>query len=342
MTASPDVGASGAGRGGRSRFTSGVILTAKIAVTAVVVGYIIRRFGWGRIVDTLRDASSSWLAAALLLFFVSALLGVVQWRRLLHSRGVALTAKRAFVLYFIGLFFNNFIFGTAAGDALRVAYVKLGTGSARSGLAATFLDRFAGLCIMLIYAAGGSAFLLQRGLVSGTTLVAAVLSLACALILFFGVFLFLISRRLQNLFFGVFERVPFAGGEAFRSVVMQALLEAKDRRLLWEVTGLSAVIQALRVGVHILCGVSLGLVTPDNIHFFFVFVPILAVLMTVPLPFGIREGVGGALFALAGFPVDAALVMEFLASVVGILASSVGAICFVGAKTKPSIARYGV
>jgi membrane protein DedA with SNARE-associated domain len=51
--------------------------------------------------------------------------------------------------------------------------------------------------------------------------------------------------------------------------------------------------------------------------------------MTIPLPFGIREAAGGALFALAGFPTNEAFVMGFLASLVGIAASFLGGIFFI-------------
>ena len=70
----------------------------------------------------------------------------------------------------------------------------------------------------------------------------------------------------------------------------------------------------------------------SNFQYFFIFVPIIAMLMTIPLPFGIREAAGGALFTLAGFPMDAAFVMGFLASIVGLLASMVGGIFFVTEK----------
>ena len=52
-------------------------------------------------------------------------------------------------------------------------------------------------------------------------------------------------------------------------------------------------------------------------------------MMVVPLPFGIRESVGGTLFAFAGFQVHAAIVMGFLATLVGSAASLVGGILFV-------------
>jgi hypothetical protein len=52
-------------------------------------------------------------------------------------------------------------------------------------------------------------------------------------------------------------------------------------------------------------------------------------MMIIPLPFGIRESAGGTLFALAGFQVQAAIVMGFLATIIGSAASLIGGILFV-------------
>ena len=110
------------------------------------------------------------------------------------------------------------------------------------------------------------------------------------------------------------------------------LIEAQDYKLLASVAALASVTQFMRVGVHVLTAASLGLLTVENFQYFFIFVPIIAMLMTIPLPFGVREAAGGTLFALAGFPREAAYVMGFLASLIGIAASMLGGVFFVTGK----------
>jgi hypothetical protein len=92
------------------------------------------------------------------------------------------------------------------------------------------------------------------------------------------------------------------------------------------ILGLSVGSLFLRVCTHILIAMSLGLLTPGNVGYFFVFVPATAILTTLPLPFGVREAMTGALFSVAKFPPDAAIVMGFIASLVAILASLPGGI----------------
>jgi len=306
-----------------------LLITLKLAVTAAVIAFIVRKLGWDNIVASVRQADMHWLLGGLILFWLSCLLGAFQWQLLLRNRNITMRFGQAFQLYFIGMFFNNFILGTAAGDAVRVAYIKLDGGKGKAALAATFLDRVAGLWTILGFAVAGSIILLHRGLVHGLPLTTAVISLFVTFVGFNGLVCFLVSKRLQAVFYGLLDRFRVPRKDSVRAVVDQMLIEAHDFRLMGRVAVLSALVQLMRIGVHVMCGASLGLVSYANFQYYLIFVPMLAILMTIPLPFGIREVVGGALFAMAGFAVHKSLIMGFLASVVGIVASSLGAIFFI-------------
>jgi uncharacterized protein (TIRG00374 family) len=303
--------------------------TCKLLVTALVLAFIVWKLGWPNIAAALGQARMAWLAAGLGLFLVSCLLGVIQWQILLRNRTITIPFRQAFSLYFIGMFFNNFLFGGAAGDAMRVAYIKLGNGSGKAGLAATFFDRFAGLWAMLGFAVAGSAILLHRGLIHGLPLLTAVVSLFVTFLLFGGILFFLMSKALQGAFFSLLDKLPLPNRQFIKATVSQMLLETKDFHLMLYVAVLSTVIQAMRVLAHVCCGASLGLVSAANFQYYFIFVPIVAILMIAPLPFGVREAVGGTLFALAGFAPHSAVVMGFLASLVGIAGSLPGGVLFI-------------
>lgn len=301
----------------------------KIAITVAVCAFIIRKFGWEEIAETIRGANPFYVLLAAVVFGLSSLIGVYQWQILLRSRSIEIPYWTACKLYYIGMFFNNFVFGAAAGDAVRVSYLKLANHSGRSGLAATFLDRIAGLWAMLGFAVAGSLVLMQRGMMEEKSLLTAFMALVGAFVVLSGITAFLLSRRLQALVHGLLERVRVPYTELLHTTLEQMQIEARDARLMWWVILLSVVIQLMRIGVHILCGAALGLLTAANFQYFFIFVPILAMIMIVPLPFGIPQSVGGSLFAMAGFAPGAAFVMEFLAAVVGMLVSSIGGVFFV-------------
>jgi len=309
-----------------------VFSALKLLATVFIIAVLINRLGWTDIVTTISGANPAWLASGFLIFLVSGWIGVVQWRMILKNRGLNLPFGRAFKLYFAGLFFNNFIAGGIIGDAFKVASIHSRDGKVFTGLAATVLDRFAGLWAMCAFAVAGSVALLYQGALTHGNIRNASIALLAAFGLFAGIMLFLTSGALQKLFFSVSDQISLCRRFKVKEVVSEMLIEAKDYKLLASVSSLSILIQFLRIGVHILMAGSLGLLTGANFQYFFIFVPIIAMLMIIPLPFGVREAAGGALFALAGFPKEAAFIMGFLASLTGIAASLLGGVFFVAEK----------
>lgn len=301
----------------------------KVLVTIAVIALLIRKLGWEEIVSTIVTAQPSWLAAALAAFLFSALLGVFQWQILLHNRGIELPFGRTCRLYFIGMFFNNFVLGGIVGDAMKVTSLQVRDGKGKAGLAATFLDRFAGLWAMCGFAVGGSIILLGQGALSNEKMAVAVFSLFGAFLLFAGILIFLMAKPVQKIVFVFVDKMSISGKKRIRAILSEMLIEAHDTHILFKVALLSTCIQLLRIGVHILAAHSLGLLSGSNFHFFLIFVPIIAMLMTLPLPFGVRETAGGMLFSLAGFPTGAAYVMGFLASLVGLAASFIGGLFYI-------------
>ena len=306
-----------------------LISLLKLTITVLVVVLLIVKLGWKDIISIVSHANLWWLAGSLLVFFLSIWLGVVQWRVLLKNRGIPLAFGRASRLYFMGMFFNNFVLGGIVGDAVKVASIRTQDGKGLAGLAATFLDRFAGLWAMCGFALIGSVLLLNHGVVMSGKIGTAVLALFVTFILFAGIMIFLVVKPLQNLFFKITDSVPLIKKIPIKEVISEMLIEASDANVLGSVAALSMLIQFLRIGVHAMAAGSLGLLTADNFQYFFIFVPIIAMLMTIPLPFGVREAAGGALFALAGFPTEAAFVMGFLASLIGLAASALGGLFFI-------------
>ena len=306
--------------------------TLKLLATVLIIGFLIQRLGWGSIVDTIRGADPKWIAAGIAIFLISCLLGVVQWRLLLTNRGLDLPFARAFKLYFVGMFFNNFIMGGIVGDAVKVASIRSQDGKGKIGFAATALDRFAGLWAMCGFAVVGSVILLSRGMLTHGRISTAVIALFAAFALFAGIMLFLTAKPLQNLCFSVIDKFPICQKFRIKEIVTEMLIEASDYKLLASVAAIAVLTQFLRISVHVLTAAALGLLTAENFQYFFIFVPIIAMLMTIPLPFGAREAFGGVLFALAGFPPEEAVIMGFLASLIGIAVSSLGGVFFVTGK----------
>lgn len=311
--------------------------TLKLAITILVFWWIDKSFGFSNIAQTLSKADFSWFAAAIFVHIISIFLGAWQWRIILKNRGLKLSKFETVKLYYTGMFFNNFVLGTIAGDSFKVAVLHKEK-QGKKGFAATFLDRFAGLAVLSIFAVSGAIIINATNFANQKDLWHTILILAFFTFILLLIFLIIFSKRLQILFSKILLKLPFEQAKKFEAVISSVYIDRqnkKDIKMITEIFSLSFVIQALRISVHIFCAASLGIFVFGQLHYFFVIIPITAILMMIPLPFGVIPAIAGAIFAAAGFSQENATIMEFLATIAGIIGSLAGAIFFfIDKKTK--------
>ena len=100
------------------------------------------------------------IAAALALTFAALFAGVVRWHVLLRRMGLPTPFSRTFRGYFIGQFFNAFLFGACGGDLARAVFAAHDHAERRAEAATSvFLDRAVGLVVTLLL---GCALLVPR------------------------------------------------------------------------------------------------------------------------------------------------------------------------------------
>ena len=304
----------------------------KLSITIGILFFIVHKLGYETIVSTVKGASPFWFIVGVILFVISILLGAFQWRLLLKSRGVEISVKKTISLYYTGIFFNNFMLGMVAGDSYKVANLHLSNKKAESSFAATFFDRIAGLLVISLFAVSGSLYLfIQRGVnqkISGIILI--VILFAAILFIFFALFF---SKRVQKVAVTFVQKIP---SDKIRTTVVDIFNELfidrhdkKEIKLFQNVFFYSFIIQLLRIIVHITAALSIGIYHSNQIQYFFIIIPIIAFMTIIPLPLGVKETVGGTLFLAAGFDKDGAIIMEFIASIIGITGSLLGGIFFI-------------
>ena len=303
-----------------------IIQILKILITALVIYLVIRKLGWENIVSTVRSTNPLYAFYGLLCCVVSIFLGALQWHLIMHHKDVKIAYRETFELYNIGMFFNNI--GTLAGDTVKVAYIKTRHSLGKLGFAATFLDRFAGLLALLVFAAVGCLFMIFSGEIHSANEIL-IAKVVLVLFLLMGIMsLFLMMRRLRRLVIKIIDKLPIPKKQVLNDVVAATGLTVHQMPFVATIGCLSLVIQALRIGTHIFSAAALGILTAHNIVYFFIFIPLIALFMIIPLPFGIRETIGGSLFSLTGIPVQSAFVMQFMATFIGVIGSLWGGIEF--------------
>ena len=85
----------------------------------------------------------------------------------------------------------------------------------------------------------------------------------------------------------------------------------------------------MRIGVHVLVARALGIHVP--LAYFFLFVPLLAVIVSLPISLngiGVREGAGVVLFGLVGVAHSMAFTLQFTTYLVALAVSLIGGVVF--------------
>ena len=145
----------------------------------------------------------AWIGAALALTFAALFAGVVRWHVLLRAMDLPAPFARTFRGFFIGQFFNAFLFGACGGDLARAVFAAHDHPEKRpEAVTSVFLDRAIGLVVTLLF---GCARLVPRlGYFAGHAEARPALFLL-------GVFL-LATLALLALFFvrNGYERIPGA------------------------------------------------------------------------------------------------------------------------------------
>ena len=114
----------------------------------------------------IRDADYRWIAAAIGMYLIVELGAVVRWQILLKVQGIDLSIGRIVALFFIGMFYNQFLPGGTGGDIVKTYLLWKETPGKKPGaLLAVMFDRMIGL-VALIIITGVLIFLRYRWLTS--------------------------------------------------------------------------------------------------------------------------------------------------------------------------------
>ncbi len=298
----------------------------KILISGILFAFILWKIDLARVVEQFAKLEWKHAAWAVVLFAYSNVVGAVQWDMLLRGQRIRLPFRRVVSLYFVGLYFSNFLPANLGGDVVRVYDVHRSAGNTEGAVAATFFDRRFGLValsVLAILAAAASLSVLDNDVV-----MASGLGLAAILALVLGI---TFSKALARKVEWILRPVGLSGiASRLRAVYMSAYAYRSQPGLLWRVTGVALVVQVMRVLVHFEVASALGIEVP--MKYFFLFIPVIAILIALPISIngiGVREGAGILFFGHVGVTQAEAFSMGFLAYLVGVVVSLVGGLVFI-------------
>ena len=306
----------------------------KTVISFSLIFYLLHKInneiGFEKLTGIFTGIDIYWLIFAVVLVTASNLLGAFQWRFLLRSREIDISYGRTLSYYYTGLFFNNFLLSLFGGDISRIYDISKHSGKSSTAISSVFLDRIIGLTAMAILA-------VIFGIIASNLFNNGYfLMLTGGFFLFFlFIFLFFYFKNFAKKFQAVTEKVlPAVVFQKLREVYNSINYFKNHRKLILCLLLNSLVVQSLRIGAHYVAALSLNIndVVSVSIWYFYIFIPIIFVITLLPVSIGglgVREGIGVVLFGYVGISKGMAFSIEFLAYIIGIIASVPGGLAFV-------------
>jgi hypothetical protein len=294
---------------------------AKVVLSVGLMAFVLSRVPLDRVLHLLRSANVMWLGAAWLLLVGSNVLGAYQWNRLLQAVGLRIPFWRVCAFYHVGLFFNNLLPANIGGDISRVLDASRDQPSRAAAFSTVLMDRLIGTVALGGLAVAATLPVLDRFHVSMIYVLLLVFFLSGVTIMWAVLhpdFLKLVER--------ILARVGLGGLKPRLDSVSEHLGVLRVRRgLLAELTVVALAVQISRILVHALVAIALGLSVP--VTYFFLFVPLLAVIVSLPISLngiGVREGAGIVIFGLIGLSRAEAFTLQFATYLVALAVSLLG------------------
>jgi len=302
-----------------------VLIVAKLALSVLLLALLLWRIPFSQVAQVVAHADRRWLAAAAAVMLFSNLIGSYQWWRLLQVADIRIPLWRACAYYHIGLFFNNFLPANIGGDLARIADTSRHGGGAAGAFSAVLMDRLIGTMAL-----AGLALVTTLPALDRFHLAVVYLALAgffaASVLLLWAIFHPALLPALERLLgaIGLGGLGPHLDDLALR---IRAYRDA--RGLLLRMVALAVLTQFSRIGVHVLVARALGITV--GLQYFLLFVPLLAVIVSLPISFnglGVREGAGVVLFGLVGVGRASAFSMQFLTYLVAVAVSLLGGLAY--------------
>jgi uncharacterized protein (TIRG00374 family) len=305
----------------------------QLALSLALLAWLANRVGLDAIGSTLAGVSWVWYLPAFLLFLGNVLLRAYRWYVLVAALQQQVSYGRLVYLYFLGFFFNNFIPSGFGGDVVKVLALQRDQAQGAEALSSVVMDRLTGLIgsasIALIVLTwngiqlwfGGTA--IELDLPSLLVLIAALVSIGIPA----G---FMLIRWVDPLEL-LGTHLPFT-----RRVTANAGVQGFVRTIRFY--PLHALLKALGVSlpftvglVAIQYGIARALAVDVPFYLFFLFVPIIAIINTLPISFnglGMREGVYQFLFVPAGVSSASAIAMSLAFYFLRVAAGLIGGLLY--------------
>lgn len=295
---------------------------ARVLISAGLLALLIYRTGIVVIGEILAGVILLLFLLVIIVENMGVALSAKKWQMLLESRGIQLGYRESLSYYYIGSFFNTMMPSSVGGDIIK-SY-KLGKKTDSVGaFSSSIMDRMTGL--LAVVSIASVAVVISYGILPRAALLAAVAVISG----FAGTVVILMKTSLVERFTTlVFSR--WATIHAFLMKVISSVKGYRDKKLILAAMVISFLYHIILILNNYLLSLALGM--NIDIRYFFIFIPIAEILVSLPVSiqgFGVREGSYALLFSSIGAEYAAAFSLGFLDQIVKVITSMIGGVVYV-------------
>jgi len=302
----------------------------KIAVSGAILYALFSRMDSGAFWKTLRAVDLPLAVLAGFIFTFSQFVSTYRWSILLKG-DIGISYLKLLSIYFIGMFFNNFLPTAVGGDVVKSFYLYRESKRGDISLASIFMDRYAGFTALILMTATATIF--GYALIGGMGVGGFLFTLiggyvAASLVIWVG--------PLHSWAMAIMARVHFYGINKKIDTFYKTLMGYKKRPgILVRVFILSLFVQgSIIIGYFAL---SRGLGMHVGLGYFFLFIPLTTTAAMLPVSLsglGLRESAFVFLFMKAGARAEEAFTLSILWFGISAAVSMIGGIEYLRAGGK--------
>jgi hypothetical protein len=301
----------------------------KIALSTVLLYLLFSQVDAGSFWRTLSGVLPWTVLLAMGLFFFTQCVSTLRWRIVL-SKDVDVPYNKLFSIYFIGMFFNNFLPTIVGGDVVKGYYLYKATGKGGASVASVFMDRYSGLTALVTITA--VALVLGYSRISAIDDDGIIIPAFAAFItVFVAASAFIWINALHGWVVRLLMKVHLMGVNKKIESLYSVFIGYKGYGgLLVKAFSLGLVVQFFVIIGYVAIGYGIGI--DLHIGLYFLFVPLATVISMIPITFaglGVREGVFVYLFTKAGASVEEALGLSLLYFVLMATVSLIGGVEYI-------------
>jgi glycosyltransferase 2 family protein len=318
-----------------------LILLTKILVSVGLLVFFFTRIHIERFLHTFASADFSYIALALVVYFLSQILSTLRWQVLARPLGFNRPFRVFLNFFLIGMFFNLFAPGTVGGDVSRIYYLardgessrdKSWGGATLNAAVVVFIDRLVGMMVLVWLGAIGLVLFPEYAVPAPVRL----LTFGLALGFVVGGLLLPVLRRI----------LPSDG----HPMVVKLRVALRSYQAHWRAIpaaiGLSFLIHLVQAWIHLVLGLALHMEIPFS--YCIILYPLVGTFAALPISLnglGLREGGYMFLLAVIGINSEKSIAFGVLLFLIVAADSLIGGLVFLlnkGPRPSPVVAETKV